>query len=112
MSRPHLSRRLVLESPETVPDGAGGISKSWVELGMLWAQVTSRSGRERGQAGLPVSQVSYKIVVRGAPHGSEARPRPDQRFREGARVFAIRAVAEYDGAGRYLVCFADEEMAA
>lgn len=112
MSRPHLSRRLVLESPETESDGAGGISKSWIELGTLWAEVTSRSGRERGQAGLPVSLVSYKIVVRGAPYGSEARPRPDQRFREGARVFAIRAVAEYDNAGRYLVCFADEEMAA
>ena len=112
MSVPHLSRRLVLESPETTSDGAGGISKSWVELGTLWAEVTSRAGRERAQAGLPLSQVSYKIVVRGAPVGSDARPRPDQRFREGARVFAIRAVAEHDRAGRYLICYADEEMAA
>ena len=55
--------------------------------------------------------MSYRIVVRAAPMGSDARPRPDQRFREGARVFAIRAVAEEDAAGRYLVCFADEEVA-
>lgn len=112
MTRPHLNRRLVLESPETVPDGAGGTSKTWVELGTHWAAVTLRSGGELGQAGTPLSRVSYKIMVRGAPTGSDARPRPDQRFREGERIFAIRAVAEYDRAAKYLVCFADEEIAA
>jgi hypothetical protein len=40
------------------------------------------------------------------------RPRPEQRFREGSRVYLIRAVAELAHEGRYLVCFADEEAAA
>ena len=49
---------------------------------------------------------------RAAPVGSPQRPKPAQRFREGARLYAIRAVAEQDSRGRYLVCFADEEVTA
>lgn len=112
MSAPRLNRRLVLEAPARVSDGAGGFVESWAPLGELWAEVRARSGRERAEAGEPVSQVSYRIVVRGAPVGSAQRPAPEQRFRDGARRFAIRAVAEHDAEGRYLVCFADEEVAA
>lgn len=112
MRRPVLHRQLALESPVETPDGAGGTTRGWQDLGTLWAEVTLRSGRERAEAGLPVSSTSYRIVVRGAPVGSARRPRPDQRFRDGARTYKIRAVAERDGAGRYLVCFADEEVAA
>ena len=71
-----------------------------------------RSGRERAQAGEPVSTMGYRIVVRGAPAGSAQRPAPEQRFRDGARLYLIRAVAEHDPAGRFLTCFADEEVAA
>lgn len=109
MKAPHLNRLLVLEAPTRAGDGAGGYVEGWAELGSLWAQVTARTGRETALSGAPVSRVSYRIVVRGAPEGSPERPRPQQRFREGARIFAIQAVAEYDAQGRYLTCFADEE---
>jgi len=46
--------------------------------------------------------------VRGAPVGAASRPRPDQRFREGDRVFAILAVSEFDATGRWLECWAEE----
>ena len=49
-------------------------------------------------------------MVRGAPYGSSERPKPQQRLRDGDRVFVIQAVAEWDGVGRYLTCFADEEV--
>lgn len=112
MSGVHLGRKLLLEAPRRVPDGAGGFSESWDVLGELWADVQARSGRERNEAGVVVSSVGYRIVVRAAPNGSAARPMPNQRFREGARLFVIRAVAERDGDGRYLTCFADEEVVA
>jgi len=35
MSAPVLSRRLVLEAPVRVPDGAGGVIESWASLGTL-----------------------------------------------------------------------------
>ncbi len=112
MTMPHLNRKLVLEAPVRVPDGAGGYTENWQSLGELWADVRSRSGGERAEAGVPVSSVSYRIVVRGAAYGTAARPMPDQRFREGARLFVIKAVAEQDPQGRYLTCFADEEVVA
>lgn len=112
MSGPRLNRRLTLESPERVADGLGGYSEGWTALGVLWAEVTARSGRETSAVGAPVSRVGYRIVVRGAPVGHVKRPKVDQRFRDGSRIFPIRAVAEQDSAGRYLVCFADEEIVA
>ena len=110
MSVPVLNRALVLEEPMRVSDGAGGFSEGWTTLGTLWAEVTARSGREAAQGGAAVSRVSYKIVVRGTPFGAPDRPLPEQRFREGTRVFNIQAVAERDQEGRYLTCFADEEV--
>lgn len=102
-----LTRRLVLEAPQTVPDGAGGHVLSWVVLGTLWAEVRPGTGREATGLGLPLGRVAYRITVPAAAPGAPSRPRPDQRLREGTRVFQIRAVAE---AGRgFLTCFAEEE---
>ena len=108
----HLNRRLVLEAPERVADGAGGYADGWIALGEVWAEVKARTGREKQGEAVPVSTVRYRITLRGAPIGASNRPQPDQRFREGTRVFRILAVAEHDHDGRYLFFFADEEVAA
>lgn len=112
MSAPVLNRKLVLETPANVPDGAGGFVESWQALGTVWAEVKAGSGRERAGAFATVSTLTLRITVRGAPVGSDQRPRPDQRFREGSRVFRILAVSERDPAGLYLICYANEEVAA
>ena len=108
MAPVRLSRRLVLESAESVPDGSGGFAVTWVANGTLWADVRARTGREDfvGAAGRP--RTGYRIVVRGAPVGAPSRPRTDQRLREGARVFDILTVTEHDAAGRYLEILAEE----
>lgn len=111
MKRPHLNRKLTLERPMRVADGAGGFAETWATVGELWAEVTASAGAERRVGGAARSQLRLKIVVRNAPMGADSRPSPDQRFREGSRVFVIRAVAERDPAGMYLTCFADEEVA-
>lgn len=112
MSGPvRLNRRLVLEAAQRVPDGAGGFAETWVELGTLWADIRARSGRERAGEAVALSATGYRILVRAAPHGAPSRPVPGQRLRQGARVFAISAVAEADADGRYLSCFAEEEVA-
>ncbi|WP_224824544.1 head-tail adaptor protein [Cognatishimia sp. MH4019] len=112
MSTPVLNRKLVLETPASVPDGAGGFVESWQPLGTVWAEVRAGSGREKAGAFTTVSSMAFRITVRGAPVGSEQRPRPDQRFREGTRLFRILAVSESDPRGHYLMCFANEEVAA
>lgn len=111
MKAPNLNRRLVLEAQARLDDGSGGYVVAWQALGTLWAEVAARTGRETALADAPVSAMSYRILVRGAPVGAPDRPRPEQRFREGSRIFNIVAVAEEDPAGRYLTCFATEESA-
>lgn len=112
MSAPVLNRPLVLEQRGQVSDGAGGLVDSWEALGTLWADVQLRSGRDAGGQDVALGLTVYRIVVRGAPVGAASRPKPGQRFRDGARLFAIRAVAESGADGRFLVCFAEEEVAA
>lgn len=112
MSGVRLTRALVLEEPQEVADGAGGFGVTWVALGVLWAEVKPGAGREAAGEEVLVSTTLTRITVRGAPEGSPQRPRPEQRFREGDRLFTILAVTEADPAGRHLTCFAREEVAA
>lgn len=109
---PHLSRKLKLEDAVRTADGAGGFSEDWVTLGTLWAEIKAGTGRERFGAAVTKSTVPYRIIVRSAPIGAPSRPKPDQRFREGARLFRIVAVADHDRDAAYLTCFATEEVAA
>jgi head-tail adaptor len=108
-----LNRRLVLEEAERSSDGAGGYSSVWKPRGVLWGELKAGSGRERGDLGLmTVSSTPYRITVRAAPPGSPRRPRPEQRFREGERIFEIISVADTDPEGKYITCFATEESVA
>ncbi len=106
----HLNRKLVLEEAQRTSDGAGGYVESWTALGTLWAEIKSGSGRETSEDFLTVSRVSMTITVRGAPVGSKRRPKPEQRFVEGGRIFTILAVSEADAQGHYLTCTAREEV--
>lgn len=108
----HLSRKLALEDAVRQPDGAGGFSETWETLGELWAEIKAGTGRERFGAQVTKSTVPYRITVRAAPVGAASRPKADQRFREGARLFRILAVADHDRDAAYLTCFATEEVAA
>lgn len=105
-----LSRKLELETLSRVDDGAGGFVGSWTALGTHWGAVDPISGRlERGE-GRARSRLAYRITVRAVPPNSSARPKAGQRFREGARVYAVRAVLQSADA-RYLSCIVDEELA-
>lgn len=106
-----LSRKLELEDLTRVDDGAGGFVGNWVALGTVWGAVDPLSGRlERGD-GASRTRTAYKISVRAVPTASSGRPRAGQRFREGARIYNIRAVLQSSDA-RYLTCICDEETAA
>jgi len=103
-----LDRRLVLEDPMRDPDGAGGFTETWTALGHVWANVVPQSGRETGD----ISAMRYRITLRRAPFGAPSRPRPDQRFRDGNRIFQIEAVTDLHDDPRHIVCFALEETGA
>lgn len=110
MSEVHLNRELVLETPVETPDGAGGTQSGWEELGRLWADLRPGTGRDVGGAAHVWSSAGYRILVRAAPVGSDARPVVGQRFREGERIWRIVSVTEDDRFGHYLRCFTKEEV--
>jgi head-tail adaptor len=112
MRVPNLNRRLVLERPVTVPDGAGGFAESWVIAGVLWAEVVPGAGREVAGEEITLASTAYRVTVRGAPVGSPARPLAGSRLRDGTRLFTVLAVTERDPQGRHLVCSAREEVPA
>lgn len=109
MRRPDLKRSLVLEAPQDVATGSGGIARTWVTLGRLWAEIRAGAGRDGAAEEVVTARVGLRITVRGAPPGAPSRPQAGQRFRDGTRIFAILAVAEADPAARYLTCHAREE---
>ncbi|MCH2078082.1 MAG: phage head closure protein [Rhodobacteraceae bacterium] len=110
MTSPMLNRPLLLEERQRVADGAGGYTESWAPLGTLWAELKAGTGRERGEGMATLSLANYRITVRAAPQGSPSRPKPDQRFRDGTRIFRILAVLEKGTNGRFLQCNAVEEV--
>jgi hypothetical protein len=71
--------------------------------------LTPGAGREAAGIEVRAAQVPYRITVRAAPVGSTVRPRPEDRLRDGARVFTLLAVTEEGPRGQYLTCFAREE---
>ena len=109
---PRLSRKLVLETRDTVGDGAGGRLGGWQVLGTHWAQLEARLGRYETGDGYPRARVPYKVTLRSIPQDAPSRPRAGQRFVEGSRVYLIKAVADAATDARYLICYADEEVAA
>lgn len=111
MRDPRLNRSLVLEGPVKLADGAGGYTRSWEPLGVLWAEVTAASGRKMAKGETSLSHVPLRITLRAAPYGAASRPKPGQRLVEGARIFNIIAVTEQGTHAQYLVCHAEEEVA-
>lgn len=110
MTAVRLDRRLQLEALQSLADGAGGYSRDWVSVGTLWGEVRPGAGREAAATEVYVASVTYRITVRAAPVGSTARPSPDQRLRDGSRLFTILAVSERDEQGHYLTCITREEL--
>jgi head-tail adaptor len=112
MSGVSLGRALVLETRARTPDGLGGFAEAWVARGTLWAEVVPGAGRDLIREEVAGSAVPLRITVRGAPTGAPSRPAAGDRFREGDRSYRIVAVTERDAVGRYLMCFAIEEIPA
>lgn len=109
MGAPNFRVRLALETPAREGDGMGGHRVVWQALGWLWAAMDAGNGRQTGGEVGATSVVIWRITVRGAHAGDPRRPRAGQRFRMGARLFRIDAVAEADPQGRWLECHAREE---
>lgn len=111
-ARPRLTRALTHEALQRVADGMGGYRETWVSLGLVWADIQPGTGRIAGGEFHATATTPYRIILRWMAPGSPDRPQPEQRLREGSRVFRILAVSEEDPHGLYLNLSAVEEVVA
>ncbi len=102
---PLLRRRARLENPVETPDTAGGTLAEWTLLSEHWVALVPVSGQEVYEGARETPTITHRILLR-CPRA--LRPRPDQRFVIGPRIFAIRAVFDRDGRGRFLTCLVEE----
>jgi head-tail adaptor len=112
MGRYSPNRPMSLEVATAIPDGAGGQALAWAPLGTIWVDLRAGGGGERLGPIAPEGRMGFRAYCRAAAQGSPQRPRPDQRLRDGARLFTILAVAEADPVGAWLVCLLREEVPA
>ena len=81
-----LSRRLLLEAPVETGDGAGGVTRLYDVVTVLWAQVLPLSAVAGVTADNPGGTVRYRIVIR-----AHADITTRHRFQDGARIYRILA---------------------
>lgn len=98
-----LRHRLVQETPAELPDGMGGVTRSFLAVDSLWGAVETRAAAAE-IADRPGAVLSHRVTVR-AP----ATVQPGDRLRLGTRRFLVEAVSDPDGRGRFLTCDCREE---
>jgi SPP1 family predicted phage head-tail adaptor len=96
-------RRFVLELPREVPDGFGGVLRSFAPGPELWGVIEMLSGTERVRADRPEQAVTHRVTLRYRAGITGA-----MRLASGLRRFAIRAASDPDGRRRELVCLVEE----
>lgn len=100
-----LRHRLAHQTSVDLPDGAGGIARTFLTVDQLWGAIEPQSetfgiADERAEA-----RHLLRITVR-APNTLQ----PGDRLVLGARIFHVEAVNDPDGRGRFSRCRCREEQ--
>ncbi|WP_298433158.1 head-tail adaptor protein [uncultured Jannaschia sp.] len=106
MSGGGYTRRLEHLVPVRVPDGGGGILRSWDARGVIWGRIQMRSGGLKATEFGRAPRLGVKIRTHHLPQGHPARPEMGHRLRDGTRLYEVEAV--HDGADDALVVMAAE----
>ena len=97
------ARRFTIEMPIDVPDGFGGILRSYQPGPRVWGAMELLSTMERLQAGGLETLVTHRVSLRYRDGMS-----PDQRLSLGLRHFRIRSADDPNGRREQLVCLVEE----
>lgn len=98
-----LKRRLVLETPVSIPDGLGGSTIVYETVASVWAHIEWLRGGEEWARGRPEQRATHRITLRWRA-GVDA----GQRLRHGTTIYDIRAVHDPDGGRHRLICLVEE----
>ena len=97
-----LRHRVTLEQPLRTPDGGGGAAVAWEAVAELWAAIRPIGGDERLEADQVAGRITHTIWIR-----RRSGVDPSMRFRQGTRLFDIRAVLDTEDRTR-LRCLCEE----
>jgi SPP1 family predicted phage head-tail adaptor len=62
-----LNRRIRLQRPLDVPDGAGGYTRTWQDVATLWAYLEPKAGREQWQLQQVYPIHLLRVILRYSP---------------------------------------------
>ncbi len=99
-----LRSRITIEQPVDTPDGSGGISRSWQEVAVLWAEILPLRGSERLRAMQLTSNVSHRFRIRFKTGITSA-----MRISWNSKIFNIQAVLDTRPQSGMLELLAEEE---
>ena len=97
-----LNRRLLLQAPVEVDDGAGGVTRTYQTVTTLWAQVLPLSARADIAAGSLGASLRYRIVTRARDDVTTRH-----QLQEGEHVYRVIA-ARLSADRRFLEIDAEE----
>jgi SPP1 family predicted phage head-tail adaptor len=95
---------LMLEQAQESPDGAGGYSEAWNEVGPVFAEIGHSSAEHRFGAHQSLEEITHHITIRYRTDVASG-----MRMRRGERLFSVVSVHDPDETGRYLVIRAREQ---
>jgi SPP1 family predicted phage head-tail adaptor len=98
-----MRKRFIIEAPSDVPDGAGGVIRTWVEAGAVWASIEAIGGDFRFAAERAAQTITHRLSMRWRDDLS-----PLHKLRDGTRVYEIRSVHDADMERRFLVALTSE----
>jgi len=89
-----------------LPMGQGGVTRGFMTLATLWAEMTPLAGRAGTQAASLGAIATHRILVRA---GVEITTQ--HRLTLDAREFRIVSIRDHDRSGRYIEIHAEEQVA-
>lgn len=99
-----LRRRMLLEEPADVDDGAGGVTRLYQTRDSVWAALETVAAHPAIADNRGGARLTHRITLRW-----RADIDVDKRFRLGSRIFWVRSVADADAHRRHLAVMVEEE---
>jgi SPP1 family predicted phage head-tail adaptor len=99
-----LRNEFMLQASAPVPDGLGGYTEAWSEIGLVFGMIEPVAASSIIGADQTLETVTHRITIRRRDD-----IRSGMRFVKGPRVFDIVTIHDPDESGRYLVCRVTEE---
>jgi SPP1 family predicted phage head-tail adaptor len=92
-----------IEVPSDLPDGAGGATRAFTEVQLVWAAVEPLKADDRLNDASIEQAVTHRILMRAGPTLTTAH-----RLRLGSRLFAIKGVRPADRLEDHMIILAEE----